>query len=38
MKIVSLAISKKKGTRKQVVDEARLIADYGFVGDAHAGK
>ena len=38
MKVVSLAISKKKGTRKQVVDEARLIADYGFEGDAHAGK
>ena len=38
MKIVSLAISKKKGTRKQVVDEARLVEDYGLEGDAHAGK
>ena len=38
MKIVSLAISKKKGTRKQVVDEARLIEDFGLEGDAHAGK
>lgn len=38
MKIVSLAISKKKGTRKQVVDKARLIEDYGLEGDAHAGN
>lgn len=38
MKIVSLAISKKKGTRKQVVDKARLIENYGLEGDAHAGN
>ena len=38
MKIVSLAISRKKGTRKQVVQEAKLIKDHGLEGDAHAGK
>ena len=37
MKIVSIAISKKKGTRKLQVDEAWLIQDYGLEGDAHAG-
>jgi MOSC domain-containing protein YiiM len=37
MKIVSIAISRKKGTRKQVVEEARLIQDFGIEGDAHAG-
>ena len=37
MKIVSIAISKKKGTRKVQVDEASLIQDYGLEGDAHAG-
>jgi len=38
MKIVSIAISKKKGTRKNCVKEAELIADHGLNGDAHAGK
>ena len=38
IKIVSIAISKKKGTRKKVVNEAVLIKDHGFEGDAHAGK
>jgi MOSC domain-containing protein YiiM len=38
MKIVSLAISKKKGTRKKIVQEATLIKDHGLEGDAHAGK
>jgi len=38
MKIVSLALSKKKGTRKKVVAEVRLIEDHGIEGDAHAGK
>jgi len=38
VKIVSLAISKKKGTRKKVVQEATLVKDHGFEGDAHAGK
>ena len=37
MKIVSIAISKKKGTRKVQVEEASLIQDYGLEGDAHAG-
>lgn len=37
MKIVSLSISTKKGTRKTVVTEARLLENFGFEGDAHAG-
>ena len=37
MKINSIAISKKKGTRKTQVEEALLIQDYGLEGDAHAG-
>ncbi len=37
MKIVSLAVSKKKGTRKKIVKEALLIQDHGIEGDAHAG-
>ena len=37
MKIVSLAISKKKGTRKTQVEEATILEDYGLEGDAHAG-
>ncbi|MFZ1983384.1 MAG: MOSC domain-containing protein [Desulfatitalea sp.] len=37
MTVVSIAISKKKGTRKTQVDEALLIADHGLEGDAHAG-
>jgi MOSC domain-containing protein YiiM len=37
MKIVSIAISKKKGTRKKVVPEALLIEDHGLESDAHAG-
>lgn len=38
MKIVSIATSRKKGTRKNCVSEAELIADHGINGDAHAGK
>ncbi len=38
MKIVSIAISKKKGTRKKPVDEAFISKDHGLEGDAHAGK
>ena len=38
MKIVSLAISKKKGTRKQVVDSVVLVENHGVEGDAHAGE
>ena len=37
MKIVSIAFSKKKGTRKQVVDQAELVKAHGVKGDAHAG-
>ncbi|HBF43828.1 MAG TPA: MOSC domain-containing protein [Desulfobacteraceae bacterium] len=37
MKIVSIAISNKKGTRKVQVDQASLIQDHGVEGDAHAG-
>ena len=37
MKIVSIAISKKKGVRKIPVEEASLIQDHGIEGDAHAG-
>ena len=31
-------ISEKKGTPKTTISEGRLIADFGFEGDAHAGK
>jgi MOSC domain-containing protein YiiM len=37
MKIVSIAVSKKKGTRKKTIDEAFLIEDHGLEADAHAG-
>jgi len=37
MKIVSIAVSKKKGTRKVQVEEAVVIRDHGLKGDAHAG-
>ena len=37
MKIVTVAMSKKKGTRKKIVDEALLVQDHGIEGDAHAG-
>jgi len=38
MKIVSLAVSKKKGTRKTQVDRVTLVEDHGLSGDAHGGK
>jgi MOSC domain-containing protein YiiM len=38
MKIVSVALSKKKGTRKTCLAEVNLIKDYGIEGDAHAGS
>jgi MOSC domain-containing protein YiiM len=38
MKIESIAISKKKGTRKVPVNEARIKTEHGIAGDAHAGK
>ncbi len=37
MKIVSLALSKHKGTRKECVDEVVLVPEHGVEGDAHAG-
>jgi MOSC domain-containing protein YiiM len=37
MKIESIAISKKKGTRKVQVEEALLLQSHGLEGDAHAG-
>jgi MOSC domain-containing protein YiiM len=36
-KIVSLAISKKKGTRKTPVERVEVAKDHGIIGDAHAG-
>ncbi|MDJ0986146.1 MAG: MOSC domain-containing protein [Desulfobacterales bacterium] len=38
MKIVSIATSKKKGTRKAQIDEVYLKKEHGLEGDAHAGK
>ncbi len=37
MKIVSIAVSKKKGTIKKCVDQAELIENHGIKEDAHAG-
>lgn len=37
MKIISIAVSKKKGTRKAQVEEAAVLEDHGLEGDAHAG-
>ena len=37
MEIVSIAKSKKKGTKKSTVHSARLIKEHGLEGDAHAG-
>ena len=37
MKIVSIAVSKKKGTRKTRVEEATVVPEHGLEGDAHAG-
>lgn len=38
MKIESIAVSKKKGTRKICVEQARIVVDHGIDGDAHAGN
>lgn len=38
MKIVSIAVSKKKGTRKTPVEKAFVSRGHGLEGDAHAGK
>jgi MOSC domain-containing protein YiiM len=37
MKIVSLAVSKKKGTPKTPVASVQLVENHGLEGDAHAG-
>ena len=37
MKIVSIAMSKKKGTPKVQVEKASLLENHGLEGDAHAG-
>ena len=37
-KIIAICKSEKKGTAKQMVDEANLVEDFGIEGDAHAGK
>ncbi len=37
MKIVSISISKKKGTRKFQISKARAKKDHGLENDAHAG-
>ena len=37
MKIVSIAISRKKGTIKKCVETAELIENHGIKDDAHAG-
>lgn len=38
IKIVSIAMSKKKGTRKQTQETAELVPNHGLQGDAHAGE
>ena len=37
MEIISITVSKKKGTRKVPVKEASIVTDHGIEGDAHAG-
>src|SRR5208283_108511 len=37
MKIMAIAVSKRKGTRKDCVEEALLVTEHGIQGDAHAG-
>lgn len=38
MKIVSIAFSRKKGTRKTPAKEALLLENHGLEEDAHAGQ
>ena len=38
MKIISIALSRKKGTRKKPVEGAKLLKGHGLEGDAHAGE
>ncbi len=37
-RVVSINVSEKKGTPKKDIGAGRLIEDFGFEGDAHAGK
>ena len=37
MKVVSVCISEKKGTKKKPVEFIELKKNHGIVGDAHAG-
>ena len=37
-KVISINISEKKGTPKTSINPGILIEDFGFEGDAHAGK
>lgn len=37
MKIVSIAVSRKKGTIKKCIPQAELIENHGIKEDAHAG-
>ena len=37
-KLLAINISKERGTEKREVPQAELVADYGIMGDAHAGK
>lgn len=37
MRVVSIAVSRKKGTRKSRVEAVELCKDRGLEGDAHAG-
>lgn len=37
MKIRSIAVSKRKGTRKEQVEQALVVKEHGIKGDAHAG-
>ena len=37
-KVIAINISEKKKTPKKSIAEGKLIEDFGFEGDAHAGK
>lgn len=37
-KVISINISEKKGTPKKKIESGVLIENFGFEGDAHAGK
>lgn len=36
--IAAVCVSREKGTRKEAVEEVRLLANWGIEGDAHAGN